>query len=679
MQTPLIGDPNGDYVNADSYSEKSGSSFSFHTSFSLPSPSSRYDAYEPANDSSLFKRSYEHFLMKGLLNIVIRDLLMIVLVLTIGAIGTVLLVFTNYDYLYNNGPGPLFKAYAWDNKAQNGLLSILWLVLGPYTLFLVAKLVHDLVRHMPIMRFYRKLGINQEDLETMEWQEVIQRIKNDYNIHYSVHKTELDIMNFIMRDENYLIGLTNAELLDLGIGFPSLLGGRHVFATEFVYKVLSSTLFSINYKNGVSNIGLDRNTWVTKLQRRFFLFGILVLIFMPAIFVVLFFYFVTRYGTQAYSDSGSVTKGKWTTYARWHLRHFNEAEHFFTNRLKRGYDNAAAYADLFPLSSHITWAARYLAYIVGFVLAVMIFFTATSPLFVFEVFGISSVTVVSILTIAFGVLLSIGPKETLSDDFAGKLSTLCVYIEYYPKDWRDKPKSPATYEDFSLYFKPRILTWIEEVVSIVFTPYIFLVKLPRCAPRIVEFFAERTDPDNKFCTFALFGSEPKKNSIDISTSADGLDAETDGNSDDDENDDSGKEERRMQVEAEEEEPALKGPIENLLETQDKKSLLCFIRDYPKWERPESAMKFISDLSNYMRSKKKTEDNTVVTNSMILSTNSELFDAHFGSGSSSSSNNIGPATGTASAAKPAEIGNEENFVVSSIYASTLYDQMMETNN
>lgn len=608
--------------------------------------------------------------MKGLLNIIIQDLLMLLLILAIGAVGMVLLGYVDYGYLYKNKDGEFFKAYKWDNHTKNALIGILWAVIGVAAMFFIYKLILDIKNHTFVKKYYSFIEINQEDLETMAWQEVVQRIKENFLAHFQTGlntRDELHIMNVIMREENYLIGLTNTDIIDLNINFPWFLGGKHLFATDFIYEMLKYTIFNVNYGiDGIDNLRtVKRDDYKRSLHNRFILNGIIILLLMPVIFVVLLFYFVTRYGTQAYSNTGSIAKGKWTPLARWKLRHYNEAENLFTDRLKRGYDSAAAYADLFPLSSHITWAARYLTYIVGFILVIMIIFTATSPRVVFDVFGISSVTVLSVLTIAFGILITLGPKETLKDDFDKKLADVCVYTEYLPKDWKEHPKSPKTNAEFQEYFTPRLFIWLNEVMSIIFAPYIFIAKLPKCAGNIADFMIDQTDESLKVCKYAMFGTTTSTgDDRDDSYNPDNGDDDNDDNDSDNDSDNDEKDDKDdtsddadadtdgvtvIQMERTEEggEEERRRQREEVMKRHEEKSLLCFMRDYPEWEKPRNGVRLLRRVKKHVRRMKKSEKKEVITNTIILNVDSEFHDACYDS-------------------------DDDDTIVNSIYASTILD-------
>lgn len=66
------------------------------------------------------------------------------------------------------------------------------------------------------------------------------------------------------------------------------------------------------------------------------------------------------------------------------------------------------------------------------------------------------------------------------------------------------------HEEFGQLFQMKILIFIEELLSVVLTPFVLWFSLPACAPAIIDFFREfsvHVDGRGYVCSFAEFNFE----------------------------------------------------------------------------------------------------------------------------------------------------------------------------
>ena len=117
-------------------------------------------------------------------------------------------------------------------------------------------------------------------------------------------------------------------------------------------------------------------------------------------------------------------------------------------------------------------------------------------LFYLGVFG-------TIWAVARGVL----PEETLVFDPEHALNDVIEYTHYRPATWQGRLHSDDVRREFSALYQMKIVIFLEELLSLIFTPFILWFSLPRCSDRLVDFFREFTvhvDGLGYVCSFAVF-------------------------------------------------------------------------------------------------------------------------------------------------------------------------------
>lgn len=90
-----------------------------------------------------------------------------------------------------------------------------------------------------------------------------------------------------------------------------------------------------------------------------------------------------------------------------------------------------------------------------------------------------------------------------------KLALSCVieFTHYCPVSWKGRLHSDEVRQEFTSLYQMKIVMFLEEVLSMVLTPYILITRLPKCSDRIVDFFREFTihvDGLGSVCSYAVF-------------------------------------------------------------------------------------------------------------------------------------------------------------------------------
>jgi autophagy-related protein 9 len=245
---------------------------------------------------------------------------------------------------------------------------------------------------------------------------------------------------------------------------------------------------------------------------------------------------------EYHKNPSSIGSRRYTPFAQWKFREFNELSHLFTRRLDESYPLASMYIGQFP-NEKMTIIMRFVheflfssttpdklfsfvAFIASSFAAVLLLASVIDPdllhfeitphrtvLFYVGVFG-------SVLAVARGMI----PEDNRVFDPELLMTEVIQYTHYMPDEWKEelhsKKVSPnfstvelnhnvsqQVHQEFGELFAMKIPVFVQEIVSVLTTPFILWFSLPPCAPAIVDFFHDFTVwiPGRGYiCSFAEF-------------------------------------------------------------------------------------------------------------------------------------------------------------------------------
>ena len=200
---------------------------------------------------------------------------------------------------------------------------------------------------------------------------------------------------------------------------------------------------------------------------------------------------------------------QYTPLAEWKFREFNELWHLFQRRINMSYPFASRYVDQFPKDKTVQFS-RFVAFVAGALTSVLALASVIDPE-LFLGFEITSERTVLFYLGVFGTIWAVArgavPEENLVFDPEYALREVIEYTHYLPNEWRGRLHSDAVKREFSTLYQMKILTFLEEIFSLILTPFILWFALPKCSDRIVDFFREFTievDGLGRICSFAEF-------------------------------------------------------------------------------------------------------------------------------------------------------------------------------
>ncbi|KAH7909919.1 putative transmembrane protein [Hygrophoropsis aurantiaca] len=422
----------------------------------------------------------------------------------------------------------------------SGFTFLFFLLFSAFYAWQLISFVFEIMRLVDMYHFYTfLLRIPDADIQTISWPEIVRRIaaireENPITALSSASGPSAatpatatldahDIANRIMRQENYLIALFNKDVLDLRTPLPPALkrllhrddgAGRTLTLTRVLEWNLRFCLMEYLFdpQGRVRKVFLknkNRVVLIEGLRRRLIFMGILNAIFAPFIFLYMIMYSFFRYFEEYHKNPSSIGGRRYTPFAQWKFREFNELPHLFTRRLDESYPTASMYIGQFP-NEKIAIIMRFVAFIAGSFAAVLLLASVIDPdLFLhFEITQHRTVffylgVFTSVLAVARGMI----PEENRVFDPELLMSEVILYTHYMPDEWKGELHSKTVHQEFGELFAMKILVFAQEIMSVLTTPFVLGFSLPPCAPAIVDFFHDFTVwvPGRGYiCSFAEF-------------------------------------------------------------------------------------------------------------------------------------------------------------------------------
>lgn len=425
------------------------------------------------------------------------------------------------------------------NKMSMSSTFLLWLL----TLFWIGKAFQYLfdIRRLKHMHdfFHYLLGITDAEIQTISWQEVVSRLMTlrdsnpatagtvsakhrKYIGSQSKQRMDAhDIANRLMRKENYLIALINKDILDLTLPIP-FFRNRPLFSRTLEWNLNLCVMDYVFDEQGqVRTLFLKdthRKALGEGLRRRFIFAGIMNVFVAPFIIVYFMIHYFFRYFNEYKKNPSRIGSRQYTALAEWKFREFNELWHLFDRRINMSYPFANRYLDQFPKDKTIQ-AAGFVAFVAGALASVLAVASLVDPelflgfeitpdrtvLFYLGIFG-------SVWAVANGLV----PEETNVFDPEFALSEVIDFTHYCPSHWKGRLHSDDVRKEFAALFQMKIVSFAEEILSLIFTPFILWFSLPKSSDRLIDFFREFTvhvDGMGYLCSFAVFDFKKGNNVI----------------------------------------------------------------------------------------------------------------------------------------------------------------------
>ncbi len=473
---------------------------------------------------------YVYYLGNGFLSIMLQRSLQMLTFAFVAGFTMFLGNCINYDKLRRSGNMSQILVPRCASHMSGGANLAIWVLSFLWVLKLFQYLL-DIRRLRNLHNFYKHLlGISDLEIQSISWQEVVSRLMvlRDANpstatVLPTKHRRFLgsqskqrmdahDIANRLMRKENYLIALFNKDILELTLPLP-FIGKRQLFSRTLEWNINQCVLdYVFNEHGQVRPLFLKethRKRLSDGLRRRFKFAGTLNLLVAPFLVAYFLVHYFFSYFTEYQRNPSQIGSRQYTPFAEWKFREFNELWHLFQRRINMSYPFASRYIDQFPKDKTVQ-ISRFVAFVAGALASVLAVASVIDPeMFLnFEITKDRSVIFyLGVFGSIWAVARSILPEENLVYEPEFALQEVIEFTHYKPAHWEGRLHSDQVRKEFATFYQPKLLIFLEEILSMIFTPFLLWLTLPDCSDRIIDFFREFTvhvDGLGYICSFAEF-------------------------------------------------------------------------------------------------------------------------------------------------------------------------------
>jgi len=305
------------------------------------------------------------------------------------------------------------------------------------------------------------------------------------------------VIGKVLRYENYLIAMTLENVLGLDENyFTKVIQWNLKLCFDWVFfkpngEVDESVLIERNHAN-----------FTRKLTFAFIFAGIVNALLAPFAFISMTIYFIYRYLSNYQKRPEHLGLFTFTQSALWKLRDFNELGHVYTQRLNKCYPKIGNYLSQFS-SETMNSVSKFLSFSTG---SVLLFFLVLS--LVNQEIYITENKQVLFFVGLFGALLVVtqsfqsNPLVSTGDPNE-KFKELTDELHYIPQSWQ-KLSTQGKYLEIQRLFRLKWLVFLHEILSVAYSPIVFVFWLPRRADKIVRFFRNSSVTVDKLGTVCSY-------------------------------------------------------------------------------------------------------------------------------------------------------------------------------
>ena len=395
----------------------------------------------------------------------------------------------------------------------------------------VFQCIRDIQRLRHLHDFYLYLlNVSDVEIQSIEWQEIVSRLMalRDSNPTIAPNTAAAtrtwahtqskqrmdahDIANRLMRRDNYLIAMINKDILDMTLPIP-FLRNRQLFTRTLEWNLNYCIMdFVFNSKGQVRPLFLKethRKQLSEALRRRFLFAGTANLVIAPFFIVFILIQSFFSYFNEYQKNPSSIGSRQYNVFAEWKFREFNELRHLFHKRMNMSYPFAARYVDQFPKDKTVQ-VARLVTFVSGAVISVLGLATIFDQenFLSFEItHGRTTIFYLGLFGGVWAIARGMIPEDTMVNDAAFSMNEVIEFTHYQPAHWQGRLHTAEVKNEFEQLYQMKIIVFIEEILSMVFTPFVLWFSLPKCSDRIIDFFREFTvhvDGIGYVCSFAEF-------------------------------------------------------------------------------------------------------------------------------------------------------------------------------
>ncbi|KAF5201912.1 Autophagy-related protein [Thalictrum thalictroides] len=403
-----------------------------------------------------------------------------------------------------------------------GLFSVYWIFCF-LRFFVQLKDILE-IRHF----FYNSLHITDREIQTTPWASILEKVVQVQRSQQLCVVKDLsahDVVMRIMRKENYLIGMLNKGVLAFPISqwIPGT-GPAVNYGTNGRkhHLMLNKTLeWTLNWC--ILQSMFDRNFFIkgsfihnpSLLKKRLMAVGLGMFLLSPFIFIFMVAFLFLRHAEQFYNHPSTASSRRWSNLSKWMFREFNEVDHLFKHRINSSLPHASDYLKQFP-SPIVTIIAKFISFVAGGFTAILIIIAfLEESLLEGQIYGRNLLWYGAVLGAVITISRALVTDELQVLDPEGAISLVVQHTHYMPKRWRSKENTDMVRGDFETLFQYTGMMLLEEMASILLTPYLLFFVVPKRVDDILQFISDFTvdiEGVGHVCSLSVFDFERHGNS-----------------------------------------------------------------------------------------------------------------------------------------------------------------------
>jgi autophagy-related protein 9 len=326
--------------------------------------------------------------------------------------------------------------------------------------------------------YHNELQISNEELNTLTWNEVANKIIKCY-CYPNLNQYTMALK--IMTKENLIISIYN-QLEELKFNkFPL----TKLLEWNFIFCFINPL---INENREISDsIKIDRNSYVSTVNSKLKIISVINLVFMPFLLVFMILYMILQYGEQFYNNPKLIVNRQWSLKALWKLRYYNELPHLFNIRIEKAAIATKEYQKQFPSRLYET-ISHFITFVMGSVFMILLGLTLLNENLLINLDISFNRPILWYMGIIGGILTiskTFGNNNSVNDPekYIKKIGEHISLSE----EWLQNCRQSFVKDELIKLFPQRVLLLIEECYCLLLTPYILWFVLKKESPIICDY------------------------------------------------------------------------------------------------------------------------------------------------------------------------------------------------
>ena len=295
------------------------------------------------NIDTKLKKIYNYYIYQGYYNIISIQILSLLSTIFLVTLLGFLFKCIDYRGIYNikNEEEEIKDYINFNNLFNLNFFGLTILIIFTIYIFIrIITILDDIYQYRKIKNFYRnKLEIKTKQLSVLKWNDIVNKLKIKYGNDYSIY----NVNSNILKKENLFIALSETKMVYFMIS--KLMEWNLTYCIiNNVYKYC--TINNLEVRNKTIRI-INRDKLKNTIINHFLILSLLTYLFMPVLFIYIFFFSFLKYGEKYYNNPQKFINKHYIVSEKWKLRYYNELRHEFEERMTISLKYVKDYLDSF--------------------------------------------------------------------------------------------------------------------------------------------------------------------------------------------------------------------------------------------------------------------------------------------------------------------------------------------